>query len=101
VQDPRADDMDRVLHAERLDGRRKRLHRARLGDLPDGVIVELEGGFYLMQRERLLGWWFSGYKGTPLVLDPATELDVLTPPSIVAAIRAGYAPALHPTASEV
>jgi hypothetical protein len=99
--EPRADEIDRVLHAERLDGRRKRLHPARLGDLPDGVIVEIEGGFYLTQGDRLLGWWFSGYKGAPLVLDPATGVDVLTPPSIVAAIRAGYEPAIHPSAREV
>ena len=36
----RADEIDERLHAERLDGsRRRRLHRARLQELPDGAFV--------------------------------------------------------------
>ena len=31
-----------VLHAERLDGRAKRLHRRKIDDLPDGAFVALE-----------------------------------------------------------
>src|SRR6516162_10918638 len=33
---PYADEMDVVLHHERLDGRTKRLHRLRIDDLPAG-----------------------------------------------------------------
>ena len=46
---PRADEMDLVLHAERLDGRAKRLHRRNIDDLPDGACIALEG------RRRLGG----------------------------------------------
>ena len=34
-----APDMDRALHAERLDGRAKRMHRQRAADLPDGAML--------------------------------------------------------------
>jgi hypothetical protein len=48
----RAADMDRVLHAERLDGRNKRLHRSRIDDLPDGALVALEEGAFALRAER-------------------------------------------------
>src|SRR4029077_10184921 len=35
----RAPEMDRILHAERLDGHDKRLHQRTIDDLPDGVFV--------------------------------------------------------------
>jgi hypothetical protein len=38
---PRAGEMDAVLHAQRLDGRTKRRHRAALDGLPDGAIMVL------------------------------------------------------------
>ena len=41
---PRAAEMDERLHAERLDGRSKRLHRREIEDLPDGAFVALEDG---------------------------------------------------------
>jgi hypothetical protein len=42
-EDARADAMDLVLHASRLDGRAKRTYDARPADLPDGAIVERGG----------------------------------------------------------
>ena len=41
--DAGADAMDLVLHADRLDGRGKRTYAARLGELPEGVLVERGG----------------------------------------------------------
>src|SRR5713101_3088602 len=38
---PRAAEIDRVLHAERLDGRAKRQHRLAIDDLPDGGFLTL------------------------------------------------------------
>jgi hypothetical protein len=35
---PRAAMMDEVLHAQRLDGRSKRIHRRMIDDLPDGAL---------------------------------------------------------------
>ncbi len=35
--------MDEALHRERVENRRKRLWRARLGDLPDGAMIARDG----------------------------------------------------------
>jgi hypothetical protein len=93
-----ADEMDRVLHAERLEGRRrKRTYTAALGELPDGTMIELEGGFYLVQEGELVSWSFDGYLAERLALDPAEPVEVLTPEAIVATIAAGYEPGIHPS----
>ena len=59
-----ADPMDEVLHRERLDGRRKRRWRARLGDLPDGAMIARRGRAYAVRGATLLPWSFAGY-GAP------------------------------------
>jgi hypothetical protein len=41
---PKAGEMDDVLHAERLQGRAKRLHRRNIDALPDGAFIALEEG---------------------------------------------------------
>src|SRR6266853_229842 len=43
-----ADTIDRILDAERRDGRRKRTHRSALADLPDGAYITLDGGAWLV-----------------------------------------------------
>jgi hypothetical protein len=91
-----AGEMDAVLHGERLDGRRrKRTYTAALGELPDGAMVEVEGGFYLVQGDELVCWSFGGYLEDRLTLDPAEPVEVLTPFAIVATIAAGYEPRIH------
>jgi hypothetical protein len=94
-----ADAIDRVLDAERRDGRRKRTHRAPLDALPDGTFVALEGRAWLVLGGELLPWTDRGY-GERRVRQHAGEVDVLTAPSIVALIRAGYRPELHPSAEK-
>src|ERR1700710_1953281 len=51
--DTGADAMDLVLHADRLDGRGKRTHAARLGELPEGVLVERGGRPWLLAAGTL------------------------------------------------
>ena len=41
---PRAGEMDKVLHDERLSGRAKRLHRQPIDALPDGAFIALKEG---------------------------------------------------------
>ena len=92
-----ADETDRILHAERLDARGgKRTYRAALASLPDGAMVEHQGGPHLLWRGQLRPWSFSGY-GPGIDVPPGTEIAVLTLPSSVAAIRAGFVP--HVSAS--
>jgi hypothetical protein len=86
-----ADPMDEALHRERVENRRKRLWRARLGDLPDGAMIVCDGRAYAVRSDKLLPWGFAGY-GAPAPLEPDAVADVLTPPSTIAALRGGYQP---------
>jgi hypothetical protein len=95
----RVDDIDRVLHAERVGpDRGKRLHDATLGDLPDGAMVAEGKHAWLVHGGELLAWSPFGYRERRPAVAPAS-VRALTPPSIVAVIRAGYRPALHPSAN--
>jgi hypothetical protein len=94
---PRAAEMDRLLHAERLDGRSKRTYRMPVGDLPDGSLVAQDGGAFAVSGDTLLRWTPSGY--AERVQRPRGAMaDVLTPPAIVQVLAAGYAPQWHPSA---
>lgn len=92
--DLRASDMDAVLHAERLDGRAKRLHPLPmpLNDLPDGVMIQAGGESFLMLGSRPLRWSFDGYRD---VHAPLADAQLITPQSTVRALLAGYRPVLH------
>jgi len=100
-QSPRAAEMDRVLHGERLDGRVKRLHRMAIGDLPDGAMVQSGAGRTLAVLNRSLRPWTPSGYGPPISPDDlgSSSVPVLTPPSIVATLQAGYRPQWHPSAA--
>jgi hypothetical protein len=91
-------DIDAVLHRERLDRGRKRLHPlpVSLEALPDGAMVQAAGASYLIVQGRALLWSFEGYSRAA-VDTPSAML--LTPPSTLRALGAGYRPVLHPSAS--
>ncbi len=92
----RAPEIDAVLHRERLQGGRKRLHALPmpLEKLPDGVMLQGGGESYLIARGRVLRWSPGGYGAAPA---PANAM-LLTPPSTLRAFGAGYRPVLHPSA---
>lgn len=93
---PRAAEMDAALHAERIEKRRKRRHALpRVAGLPDGTMLAAGDTAYLTKAGRLLRWSFGGYAPADT---PAEPLELLTPPSSVAALRAGYIPQVHPSA---
>jgi len=91
--------IDRELDRDRRgpDGR-QRTFTAALVSLPDGVFVSLPSGTAacLLWRGALWPWSPAGYDRAARrrVADEAT---VLTPRSTVAAIAAGYTPAVHGT----
>jgi len=94
---PRATEMDAALHAERTDRSRRKLScRAPATALPDGVMVRIGTQPGLLIGGRVHRWSFRGY-GVPAAVAPG-EVEVLTPPSIVAAITAGYQPLVHHSA---
>ena len=79
-------------HAERLDRNgRKKAYRAALSSLPDGTMVEHAGLAHLVWHGKLRSWSFGGY-GRGVDIAPDAKVAVLTPRSIVGAIRAGFAP---------
>jgi hypothetical protein len=89
-----ADDIDVVLHRERLDHRKKRLHPlpAPPGELPDGAMVHEGNESYLIAQGRALWWSPAGYREAP---NPPQAAMLLTPPSTLRALSAGYRPVLH------
>jgi hypothetical protein len=95
---PGAAEMDTALHRERTDrSRRKRSYLAPAAELPDGVMIRAGGEPGLLIGGRVRPWSFHGY-GAPAPAGPGGRVEVLTPPSIVAAITAGYRPLVHPSA---
>jgi hypothetical protein len=94
----RAVDIDAVLHSERLEGRAKRLHAlpAPVERIPDGAMLREGGESYLIVQGRALSWSPAGYRAAHNALrDPM----LLTPPSTLRALSAGYRPVLHPSAA--
>jgi hypothetical protein len=94
---PRAADIDRMLHAERLDGHRKRLHNltSPAADLPDGAMILQDGAPHLILESVARPWSLRGYGAAVAPVDCAR---LITPPSTVAALRAGYRPRIHVSA---
>ncbi|KYK43609.1 hypothetical protein A1D31_16295 [Bradyrhizobium liaoningense] len=89
--------MDAVLHRERLHRGRKRLHPLPMpwADLPAGAMVQQGEDSFLVMQGRALLWSPAGYAASARQLD---DVKLLTPPSTLRAIIAGYQPVLHPTA---
>ena len=83
--------MDVILHRERLAGGEKRVFQADIAELPDGAFIREANGPMLLWAGALHPWHFSGY-GPAEAAPLRRTADVLTPPSIVAALRNGYRP---------
>jgi hypothetical protein len=103
----RAPAMDDVLHDERIDReRRKATFVARRADTPSGAFVRYAQDCaparpYLIVGNNLLAWGPAGYTALVSPSGIAEEVEVLTPPSIVAVLSAGYRPMLHPSAARL
>jgi hypothetical protein len=104
---PSVHEIDARLHQDRLalpGARRDRLagaevrrtYPARLPDLPDGTMADLDGTTYLVLGGRLLRWTPGGYAGHPVTT--SGPVTVITPRATVAVLAAGYRPVLHETA---
>jgi len=95
---PRAQEMDAILDTERRDGRNKRLHALPLplDQLPDGAMVQAGEGSYVLRGGKALRWSFDGYAETT---DAPVAPMLITPPSTLRALLAGYRPVLHASAA--
>src|SRR4051794_26474594 len=96
IGETRAAAADERLHAERL----RPYATAPLAALPDGSFVLRSGEPWLVLGDGLLRWSPAGY--TERTARPGDEeATVVTPPSLLAILRAGVegaVPLLHPTA---
>jgi hypothetical protein len=92
---PLAAEIDAVLHAERLDHGHKRVHPipGEAEELPDGAMITAAGEAYTIAQGRAFRWTEQGYVAERQF--PAAG-GLLTPPSTLLAMRAGYQPVLHP-----
>lgn len=97
VADVLARDMDTVLHRERLDRGKKRLHPlpGPMRELPDGAMVQAGDAYFLIAQGRVMRWSMAGYRKASGAIENAM---LLTPPSTLRAMGAGYRPVLHPSA---
>jgi len=87
---PSAKQINRQLHAERIVAgtHRRRLHPAAWTDLPDGTFVLLDAPAVVV-GPHLTEWTTEGY-GARHRRPRRGTANVITPPSSVAALRAGY-----------
>jgi hypothetical protein len=96
-----ADAIDAELHSERLEleTRERRLHRASPDELPDGAFVAEDHVPWVVVGAELRRWTPAGYserRHRP----SGRSVSLLTPPSLVAVLRAGWdpvVPLLHPS----
>jgi hypothetical protein len=96
---PSARAMNRQLHKERLyrGTHRRRLHNADAASLPDGAFVVIDELPFLIVGDEAIEWTTAGYRDRRD--RPAGPVTLLTPPSTVAALRAGYPVEIAPIPS--
>ena len=89
---PSARDMNRQLHVERIvrGTPRRRLHPMPWRGLPDGTFVmHAQGAPHAVLGSELVEWTRDGY-GARRARPVHGEATVITPPSSVSVLRAGY-----------
>jgi hypothetical protein len=88
---PSAKQINQQLHGERIlrGSHRRRLHQLPWAGLPDGAFVLLEETPAVIVGDCLNEWTREGYRGRRARPARGTA-NVITPPSTVAALRAGY-----------
>jgi hypothetical protein len=88
-----AEQLDRRLHAERIlrGTHRRRLHERSWMDLPSGTFVIDDDIPTVVVDDAVVPWTTDGY-GLARRRPTRGVAQVLTPPSTVAALRAGYRP---------
>ena len=102
----KAADIDRVLHTDRVAGRGKHRYKptitATFGSIPDGVMFhqgEDDTVALLKWKGQVWAWSPEAYReGTRS--NQGQAIEVLTPISVVAVMRAGYVPGVHGSVGE-
>jgi hypothetical protein len=84
-------EINRQLHAERIvrGTHRRRVHRTSWVDLAPGSYVVVDDVPAVVLDESVVPWTTTGY-AEPRARPRRGTVDALTPPSTLAALRAGY-----------
>ena len=86
-----ADEIDRRLHRDRLDGRQKRVHARPWVELPSGVFVVVDGRAAVVTPDAVVTWTIEAGYLEQVRRPTRGDATVLTPATTVDAISAGYA----------
>jgi hypothetical protein len=101
IAEPRAPQVDKRLHKERLasGGKPSMVALEELAGLPDGTMVADGGNAYALRGGKALRWSFAGY-GPPadVGLLEGKSLALLTPATTLAVLRHGFRAVWHPSA---
>ena len=97
LERPKAGEMDKILHGERLDGRDRRRSRMKREALPDGAMFAHQEQIFVQRAGQIFTWSAQGYNIAHT--DLPTGVDVLTPPAIINCLAAGYQPLWHSTSN--
>ena len=91
VPRPGAKEINRQLHRERIvrGTHRRRFHSVPWAELPDGAFVLADGAPALVLGDALVEWAHRGYGGRRS-RPRRGSAEAITPPSSLAALRAGY-----------
>ncbi len=94
---PKVAEMDAMLHGERLSGREKRMHPLDrpISELPDGAMIGAGKSSFVVVAGHVRRWTPSGYVAAAVAPGGAM---LLTPPSTLRVLVAGYRPCFHPSA---
>ncbi len=99
---PKVTAIDARLHAERIAAGAppRELSEGEVRALPDGAMVSMGSRAFAIRDGKLLPWSFGGYSDVPSVCRslPAPAF-LVTPPTTVAALEAGYRPVWHNSAT--
>jgi hypothetical protein len=95
---PSFEEMDRRLHVERIQPgtRQRRIHPGDWSELPDGAFVMEQGHPALVRGRQLIAWTEAGY-GDRHRRPRRGGADLLTPPSTLAVLQAGYPVQIDPS----
>jgi hypothetical protein len=97
---PSAKDMDHQLHGERIvrGSHRRRLHPAPWHNVPAGAFVLVAGQSAIALDDVIVPWSPLGY-GKATARPESGVVEVITPPSSLAALKAGYRPQIDNSAT--
>ncbi len=99
IANPKVADMDDMLSAERLASKEtpRSISEDDLLKLPDGAMIATDGVPHALKGGKWLPWSFNGY-GKAARLASGQALTLITPPTTIAVLQAGYIPVWHPSA---